>query len=236
MTKESPYQIRRSEDRGGANLDWLTAKHSFSFAEYQDPKHIRFRTMRVLNEDRIAPQKGFPMHPHENMEIITYLLSGSLKHQDSMGNSALIRPDEVQRMSAGTGVVHSETNPSDEETHLFQIWIFPEKNGLSPSYEQKQIPKELRANKLCLIASNAPDEHAVKIHQDASVYVADLSGGKSLTYESKSERHVWIQLAVGELDINGYSINAGDGLAISPSSLLKISALTNSKFLLFDLK
>ncbi|MFT5207109.1 MAG: redox-sensitive bicupin YhaK (pirin superfamily) [Candidatus Omnitrophota bacterium] len=234
MRVSSNFKIRKSGDRGGADHGWLKAKHSFSFAEYQDTEYIQYRSMRVLNEDRIAGGQGFPMHPHKDMEIVTYILSGSLKHEDNMGNSAIIRPGDAQRMSAGTGVVHSEFNPSQEETHLFQIWFLPDKKGLPPGYEQKQIPEESKLNQLCLIASPTPDQYAVKIHQDAKIYACVLETNKNVRFDTSNERHLWIQLASGSLEIDGHKINAGDGLSISAAQSIKIKATTNSEFLLFD--
>jgi quercetin 2,3-dioxygenase len=190
--------IRPAKERGHANHGWLDTYHTFSFADYYDPKNVHFRSLRVINEDRVAPGYGFGTHPHNDMEIITYVLEGALAHKDSMGNGSSIVPGEVQRMSAGTGVMHSEFNHSKgEEVHLYQIWIFPEKKGVEPSYEQKFFPDEEKLNRLRVIASPQAEDGSVKIHQDAKVLAALLEDGKSVSYDLKKGRGAWIQLARG---------------------------------------
>ena len=229
-------QIRKAADRGHANHGWLDTYHTFSFADYQDPKHMSFRSLRVINEDRVEPGQGFGTHEHRDMEIITCILEGELEHKDSMGNGAVIRPGEVQRMSAGTGVTHSEFNPSKTQpVHLLQIWILPEKKDLTPSYEQREFKAQNRKNRLCLVASGKPREDAVKIHQDADLYSSLLDGGKKLEYGLDKNRHAWIQVARGSLRVNDALLQAGDGAAVSQEEKLKISGENDSEFLLFDM-
>ena len=229
-------QIRKAADRGHANHGWLDTYHTFSFADYQDPKHMSFRSLRVINEDRVEPGQGFGTHEHRDMEIITCILEGELEHKDSMGNGAVIRPGEVQRMSAGTGVTHSEFNPSKTQpVHLLQIWILPEKKDLTPSYEQREFKAQNRKNRLCLVASGKPREDAVKIHQDADLYSSLLDGGKKLEYGLDKNRHAWIQVARGSLRANDALLQAGDGAAVSQEEKLKISGENDSEFLLFDM-
>src|ERR1700749_3709901 len=195
--------IRPAKERGHANHGWLDTYHTFSFADYNDSKHVHFRSLRVINEDRVAPGYGFGTHPHNDMEIITYVLEGALAHKDSMGNGAPIVPGEVQRMSAGTGVLHSEFNHSkSEEVHLYQIWIFPETKGIEPSYEQKFFPDEEKLNQLRVIASPDAENGAVKIHQDAKLLATLLEAGKQVTHELKKGRSAWIQVARGSVDVN----------------------------------
>src|SRR3989338_3086106 len=229
-------QIRKAGERGHANHGWLDTYHTFSFADYQDPKHMGFRSLRVINEDRVEPGQGFGTHGHRDMEIITCILEGELEHKDSMGNGAVIRPGEVQRMSAGTGVTHSEFNPSKTKpVHLLQIWILPDKANLTPSYEQREFKSQNRKNRLCLVASGKPREDAVKIHQDADLYSSLLDGGKKLEYGLDKNRYAWIQVARGSLRVNEVLLQAGDGAAISKEEKLKISGESDSEFLLFDM-
>ncbi len=229
-------QIRKAGERGHANHGWLDTYHTFSFADYQDPKHMGFRSLRVINEDKVEPGQGFGTHGHRDMEIITCILEGELQHKDSMGNGAVIRPGEVQRMSAGTGVTHSEFNPSKTKpVHLLQIWILPDKANLTPSYEQREFkPAELK-NRLCLVASGKPREGAVKIHQDADLYSSLVDSGKKLEYALDKNRHAWIQVARGSLRVNDALLQAGDGAAVSKEEKLKISGESDSQFLLFDM-
>jgi len=231
--------IRPAKERGHANHGWLDTYHTFSFADYYDPKNVHFRTLRVINEDRVAPGYGFGTHPHNDMEIITYVLNGALAHKDSMGNGSAIVPGEVQRMSAGTGVLHSEFNHSnDEEVHLYQIWIFPEKKGIEPSYEQKFFSDEEKLNRLRVIASPTAEDGAVKIHQDARLLATILEEGKSVTHELKKGRGAWIQVASGSVNLNGKTLTAGDGAAISDEEKLTLTGNANGKkaeVLLFDL-
>jgi quercetin 2,3-dioxygenase len=228
--------IRKSKDRGHFNHGWLDTYHTFSFDQYYDPAHMHFRSLRVINEDRVAAAHGFPTHSHRDMEIITYILSGELQHRDNMGNGSVSRPGDVQRMTAGTGVAHSEFNPSRTEAcHLLQIWIMPSARDLAPSYEQKFFSEEERTNKLCLIASNIADDGTVVINQDARVYSSLLEAGQSVTHAPGDGRSVWFQLARGSVDVDGEKLNAGDGAAISKQTSLTIAADRDSEFLLFDL-
>ncbi len=231
--------IRPAEQRGHANHGWLDTYHTFSFADYYDPKHEQFRSLRVINEDRVAPGYGFGTHPHRDMEIITYVLEGALAHKDSMGNGSSIVPGEVQRMSAGTGVLHSEFNHSKaEEVHLYQIWLFPERRGLEPSYEQKFFADEEKLNRLRVIASPEGEDGAVRIHQDAKLFATILEEGKSVTHELKKGRGAWIQVARGSVDVNGRTLKAGDGAEITDEEMVTLAGNSNGKkaeVLLFDL-
>lgn len=229
-------KIRKSEERGHANHGWLNTYHTFSFASYFDPEHIQFRDLRVINEDRVIPNKGFGRHPHQNMEIITYVLEGQLAHKDSMGNGSTIKYGDVQRMSAGTGVEHSEFNPSKQElVHFYQIWILPEENGLTPSYEQKHFTKDDKRGDWLLIASHDGEGDSVTIHQDVKVWTTILEN-ESLTYNLDINRHAWVQVARGKIDLNGHSISAGDGAAISAETELTVKSDEESEIILFDLK
>jgi len=220
--------IRKSQDRGHAQHGWLDSYHSFSFADYYDPQWMGFRSLRVINEDRVAPAQGFGSHPHQDMEIITYVLSGQLKHKDSMGNEGIINPGEVQKMSAGTGVVHSEFNASSkEEVHLLQIWIMPDTKGLKPAYEQNLLPVDQQ---------NSFFAFPVTIHQDAKVFRGRLSKGHELTYEIKKDRGAWAQIISGSLSINATPLEAGDAALIEKETNLKFSSQSKCEFLLFDLK
>lgn len=228
--------IRKSQERGHFDHGWLDTYHTFSFDQYHDAAHVHFRTLRVINEDRVAAAHGFPTHSHRDMEIITYILSGALEHRDSMGNGSVIRPGDVQRMTAGTGVSHSEFNPSRKEPcHLLQIWIMPNARNLKPGYEQKFFAEDERKGKLGLIASGAGDNGAVTINQDARVYASLLDAGQAITHEIDADRYAWLQLARGSLNLNGTNLSAGDGAAITKESRVEISAAKDSEFLLFDL-
>ena len=230
--------VRPSAERGHANHGWLDTYHSFSFDTYHDPAHMGFRSLRVINEDWVAGGKGFPPHGHRDMEIVTYVLDGALQHQDSMGNGSVIRPGEVQRMSAGTGVTHSEYNPSPtERLHLLQIWIKPEARGLEPSYEQKKFPAEGRRGRLQLVASRDAREGSVTIHQDAALYAAALAPKQAFTHNLGAGRHAWLQVARGAVTLNGVALKAGDGAAASDETALKIAGAgsSDSEILLFDL-
>ena len=228
--------IRKSEERGHFDLRWLDTYHTFSFDQYKDPAHMHFRSLRVINEDRVAPGQGFPTHSHRDMEIITYIMSGALEHRDSMGNGSVIRPGDVQRMTAGTGVSHSEFNPSESEAvHLLQIWILPKAHGLSPGYEEKAFAEEERRGRLRLIASDDGREGSVSINQDARVYASLLEAGQIITDTLPPNRYAWIQLARGTLRLNGLELKQGDGAAVSKESELSISAHDRAELLLFDL-
>jgi quercetin 2,3-dioxygenase len=230
-------QIRRGKERGHANHGWLDTYHSFSFSDYYDPKFMGFRSLRVINEDWVKPGFGFPTHPHRDMEIITYVLEGSLEHKDSMGTGSVIRPGEIQKMSAGTGVRHSEFNHSkDQPVHLYQIWILPEKEGLKPMYEQKAIPAEEKQGKLRLIASPDPGQGAVQLSQDAQLYTAHLDPGKTVEHKLDDGRYAWVQVTRGAVNIAGNELKAGDGAALSKENVVQLSgAKDGGEVLLFDL-
>ncbi len=228
--------IRKSDERGHANYGWLDTKYTFSFNTYHDPKHMGFRALRVINEDIVAPAQGFGTHGHANMEIITYVVKGALAHKDSTGGEEVLSPNEVQRMTAGTGIRHSEFNPSEtEEVHLLQIWILPDKDGLEPGYEQTFFPAEQKTGKLKLVASKGGTDGSVHINQDVFVYSSILDKDVSVRHQIGSTRHAWIQLIKGRLDLNGTILEAGDGASASDEESLAITALENSEFLLFDL-
>ena len=230
--------IRPSDKRGHANHGWLDTYHTFSFANYYDPSFMGFRSLRVINEDRVAPAQGFGTHAHNDMEILTLVLEGELEHQDSMGNKGAIRPGEIQRMSAGTGVRHSEFNHSSSEpVHLLQIWIEPETRGIAPSYEQRAFTLDERKNHLKLLAAQAPVNGAVKIHQDASLFTAIIDANKSVEYALPEARHGWLQVASGAVSLNGKSLYAGDGAAIQQENKISITGTdaAGSEILLFDL-
>jgi redox-sensitive bicupin YhaK (pirin superfamily) len=228
--------IRKSEERGHFDHGWLNTYHTFSFGHYYDPEHMNFRSLRVINEDWVQPRHGFPTHPHQDMEIITYVLEGALEHRDSLGTGSVIRPGEVQRMSAGTGITHSEKNgSSDELVHLMQIWILPERRGLEPGYEQKMFPPEERRGQLRLIASRDGRDGAVTVHQDVELYVATLATGNQVAHELKPGRHAWIQVARGSATLNGQTLRAGDGAAVTDEDRLEIGTDDTAEVLLFDL-
>ena len=229
-------QIRSRNDRGHANHGWLDTYHSFSFDTYHDLRFMGFRHLRVINEDRVAPGMGFPTHPHRDMEIVTYILEGALQHRDSMGTGSIIRPGEVQRMSAGTGVTHSEQNASKTDpVHLLQIWILPEQKGITPSYEQKQFPHSELQGKLRLVAAGEPRDGAVKIHQDVSLFAGILLPGQTVRHELAKDRHAWLQVARGKVLVNGQELVAGDGAAVSNEPALEIQGKEEAEVLLFDL-
>ena len=229
-------QIRSSNDRGGGDYSWLNTRHTFSFDQYHDPEWMGFRSLRVINEDLIAPGGSFPMHPHRDMEILTYVLDGALAHKDSMGNGSIIHPGDGQRMSAGTGVRHSEANPSPKHpVHLLQIWITPDRKGHPPSYEQKSFGRKEKEGRLRLIASPDGAEGSVTIHQDAKLYACLLSPGQQVVYELAGGRFAWLQIAKGAVELNGKKLEQGDGAAISDERQLKIKASEDSEILLFDL-
>lgn len=229
-------QVRRAQDRGHANHGWLDTYHTFSFASYQDPGHMRFRALRVMNEDVVAPGQGFGTHPHHDMEIVTYVLSGALEHRDSMGNGQVLRPGEFQRMSAGTGITHSEFNPSaTEPVHLYQIWLFPERKGIEPSYEQKQFPAAERHNRWRLVASRDARDGSLRLHQDARIYLASLDAGHSVDHNLAAGRHAWLQVLRGCVALNGVVLDTSDGVAVSDETLLAVRADQDAEIMLFDL-
>lgn len=229
-------RIRKSEERGHADHGWLNTWFTFSFADYHDPKHVQFRTLRVMNDDRVAGGGGFPMHPHRDMEIVTYVLEGALQHRDSMGNGSVIRPGDVQYMSAGTGVMHSEFNASEKEpVHLYQIWMFPDKRGYKPAYDQKNFCEAEKRGKLRLLASPDGKNGSVKIRQDNSVYATILAPRESVKHELRPERHAYVQVARGSVTLNGKRMDEGDGAAISGEKALELTGVENAEVLLFDL-
>ena len=228
--------IRKANDRGHANHGWLDSYHTFSFADYYDPKFMGFRSLRVINEDQIAAKRGFGTHSHRDMEIITYVLEGALEHQDSMGNRSVMRPGEVQRMTAGTGVSHSEYNHCDQEaTHLLQIWILPETRGLEPSYEQKAYSDAEKRGKLRLIASQDGRDGSVKVHQDLNLYATVLGEGEQVNFSVKGDRQVWVQVARGSVMLNGQLLAQGDAAAVSQETLLDLTGKESAEVLVFDL-
>jgi redox-sensitive bicupin YhaK (pirin superfamily) len=229
-------QIRKSEERGHANHGWLNTYFTFSFADYFDREHVQFRTLRVLNDDRIAAGAGFPEHPHQDMEIITYVLEGGLAHRDSMGNGSVIRPGDVQYMSAGTGVTHSEFNASKSEpAHLLQIWMLPEKKGLKPVYGQKNFAESEKRGKLRLVASPDGRDGSVTIRQDNELYATVLGAGESVRHELKPDRHAYVQVARGSVKLNGTQLAEGDGAAISEEKAVELTGVKDAEVLLFDL-
>ena len=231
-------RIRPSEARGHANHGWLDTYHTFSFANYYDPKHMGFRDLRVINEDWISAGEGFGAHPHNDMEIITYIVDGELSHRDSTGHEATIAKDDVQRMSAGTGVVHSEYNNSKSPVHLLQIWIMPEAGDLPASYEDRTFPRADKQNRLQLIASHDGRDGSTRINQDACVFASLLDSGKTLELNLKPGRYAWVQLVKGELDLNGTRLRTGDGAAVSNETKLTLASVSGNgaaEFLVFDL-
>jgi hypothetical protein len=228
--------IRKSDERGHANHGWLDTHFTFSFAEYDDPKHVHFRTLRVMNDDRVAGGGGFPMHPHRDMEIVTYVLEGALEHRDSMGNGSVIKPGDVQYMSAGTGVMHSEFNASKTEpVHLYQIWMFPQKQGLKPAYGQKNFSEVERRGRLRLLVSPDGRDDSVKIRQDNDLYATVLAKGQTVKHELKPERHAYVQVVRGSVSLNGAKLDEGDGAAISNEKIVELTGEKNAEVLLFDL-
>ena len=229
-------ELRPSIERGQTNIDWLKSFHTFSFGDYQDRKHHNFGVLRVINEDWVAPGKGFDTHGHRDMEIITYVLEGSVRHKDSLGNGSIIKPGDIQRMTAGTGVLHSEFNPSNADPlHLLQIWIFPEQKNLEPGYEQKSIADPNKPGEWQLLASPDGKEGSVTIHQDLKLYTAFLNEGGQLDYSHNPDRQVWIQVACGEIVTNGTLMKQGDGAGIREETLIKIQAEKPAEILLFDM-
>lgn len=229
-------EIIESDSRGSADHGWLRAKHTFSFAEYQNPERVQFGTVRVINEDRIAPGKGFGTHPHRDMEIVTYVIDGAIAHKDSMGNGTVIEAGEIQRMTAGTGVQHSEFNHSqDRELHLLQIWIYPEKNGLEPGYEQTRFPREEKLNRLRLVGSRDGRDGSITIHQDVDLYASVLEASNQVSLDLRPDRKVFVQVVEGDITVNGQQLSAGDGAQIQDERALQISAVTEAEFLVFDM-
>ena len=229
-------QIRKSDERGHANHGWLASRFTFSFADYYDPEHVEFRTLRVMNDDHIAGGGGFPTHPHRDMEIVTYVLEGALAHKDSMGNGSTIRPGDVQYMSAGTGVAHSEFNASDKEAvHMYQIWMFPDKRGYTPAYDQKHFDAAEKRGKLRLVASPDGRDGSVQIRQDNELYATLLASGEAVKHTLKPERHAYVQVARGSVTLNGAKLTVGDGAAISQEKSVELIGVEDAEVLLFDL-
>ncbi len=228
--------LRKSDARGAFKIDWLDSKHTFSFGHYHDPKHMGFGDLRVINEDIVVPGGGFETHPHRDMEIITYVMEGALQHKDSLGTGSTIVPGDVQRMSAGTGILHSEFNPlNDKPVHLLQIWILPEKKGIAPSYAQENFTEKRKPGKLTLLVSKDGRDGSLSMNQDANMYVLDLDAGKSFEYNVPTDRSAWVQVARGAATMNGQKLGQGDGVGIRDENILKFTADKKSEILLFDL-
>ena len=228
--------VRKAQDRGHADHGWLNTYHTFSFAGYQDANHLGFRSLRVMNEDRVQPGEGFGTHGHQDMEIISYVLEGALEHKDSMGNGSVLRPGMFQRMTAGTGIQHSEFNASQTESmHFYQIWILPESQGLKPGYEERNFKLEEKQDQLRLVASRDGSNNSLLINQDVYIFLSALNEGKKLNYPINSERHAWLQVIRGKVKVNDHELDTSDGVAISEEAELSISALQTSEFMLFDL-
>src|SRR5579884_676422 len=229
-------RIRKAAERGHFDHGWLDTYHTFSFADYFAPTQLGFRSLRVINDDRVQPGQGFGMHGHRDMEIVTYVLEGALEHRDSLGNGSVLRPGELQHMTAGTGVRHSEFNPSDKEwVHLYQIWLLPDQKGLEPSYEQKAFPEKERQGKLRLVASPTGEQGSLTIHQDARLYLSILKAGESVAHTLTPGRHAWLQVLRGQAALNGHALSAGDGVAVSQEEQLEIRGQNDAEIMLFDL-
>lgn len=236
MNTTTKMTIRRASERGGANHGWLDTKHTFSFADYYDPRHMGFRALRVINEDKVLPGRGFGKHGHRDMEIISYVLEGALGHQDSMGTDGVIKPGDVQRMSAGTGVLHSEMNASkSERVHFLQIWIMPDRDGVEPGYEQKNFPEVDKRGRLRLIASPEGSEGSVKINADAKVYATILGQGEATSLQLEKDRHAWVHVARGTVKLNGEALAAGDGASFSGEATVALEGIEAAEVLVFDL-
>ena len=228
--------VRRGNERGSTQLDWLDSRHTFSFGDYYDPKHMGFSHLRVINEDRVIAGAGFPTHSHRDMEIITYVLEGSLAHEDSTGTSSVIRVGDVQRMSAGTGISHSEYNASKTEpVHFLQIWIVPNETGLQPGYEQRSFDLQKKSGNRVLVAAPDARDGAVKLHQDAELWLADLPKGGELAFPLKARRRAWLQVVRGQMRLSGATLKAGDGAGINDENVVGVKAMEQSEILLFDL-
>lgn len=229
-------KLRKSEERGHANHGWLDSYHSFSFNRYYDPAHMQYSVLRVINEDVIAPDRGFDMHPHRDMEIVTYMLGGELRHMDSLGNGSVIRAGDVQRMSAGTGVVHSEFNASSSESaHLLQIWVLPERKDIEPGYEEKHFARDEKLNQWRLIASHDARQGSLLVHQDISLFATVLEQGKTLEYQLAEQRSIYLQVARGSVSLSGQVLLAGDAAKVEQLPALQLQALEDAELLLFDL-
>ncbi len=228
--------LRKSTERGHVNFGWLDSHHTFSFGSYHDPNHMGFRALRVINEDRVSPGAGFDTHGHRDMEILTYVLEGQLEHQDNTGTGAVISPGEVQRMSAGTGILHSEFNASSTDpVHFLQIWLLPNQRGLSPSYEQRRFNRSEKPSQLHLIAASDGRDGVAVVHQDVELYAGILHTGDRISHRIQPNRHAWVQVARGEVNLNGICLTSGDGAAISDQTEISIEAVQDAEILLFDL-
>ena len=228
--------VRHANQRGHANHGWLDSHHSFSFASYYDPAYMGFRNLRVINEDRVQPGQGFGTHPHRDMEIVSYVLEGGLQHRDSLGTGSVIRPGDVQRMSAGTGVTHSEFNASKSEpVHFLQIWLQPSQPGLAPGYEQKTFSDAEKQGRLCLVASPQPREGSLTIHSDAHLYAGRFAAGERAEHTLAPGRHAWVQVVRGSVRVNGTEAQTGDGVALSQEECVQIEGVKDAEILLFDL-
>lgn len=228
--------LRPASERGHADHGWLDTRHTFSFADYHDPRHMGFRALRVINDDRVKPGHGFGTHPHRDMEIVSYVLDGALEHKDSMGTGSVIRPGDVQRMSAGTGVRHSEFNHSKSEgVRFLQIWILPERTGITPSYEQKTFPAEERKNRLRLVASRDGRDGSLTVHQDVALHAAVLDDGAAVTHALAPGRHAWVQVAKGSASLNGHELGEGSGAAVSGEPAITLTGRGAAEILVFDL-
>jgi redox-sensitive bicupin YhaK (pirin superfamily) len=229
-------QVRKANERGHAEHGWLDSYHSFSFADYYDPRHMGFRSLRVINEDRVAPGRGFPTHPHRDMEIVSYVLDGSLSHKDSMGTGSVIKPGDVQRMSAGTGVLHSEFNASNEDqVHFLQIWLLPERRNLPPGYEQKSFDDAQKRGRLRLVASRDGREGSVTVHQDVALYAGLFDAGEKAELALSSGRHAWVHVARGNARVNGVELAAGDAAQVSEEERVLVEGISGGEVLVFDL-
>ena len=229
-------RLRKAAERGHANHGWLDTYHTFSFGDYYDPRQMGFRALRVINDDRVQPGTGFGMHGHRDMEIVTYVLEGALEHRDSLGNGSVLRPGELQHMTAGTGVRHSEFNPSDREwVHLYQVWLLPERTGLRPHYEQKAFPERERQGKLRLVASPTGEQGSLTIRQDARLYLSTLKTGETVAHALSPGRHAWLQVLRGDVALNGQPLSAGGGAAVSQEGRLEVAARQDAEVMLFDL-
>jgi redox-sensitive bicupin YhaK (pirin superfamily) len=229
-------RVRKAGERGHADHGWLDTYHTFSFADYYDPRHMGFRALRVMNEDRVQPREGFGMHPHRGMEIVTYVLEGALTHRDSLGTGSVLRAGELQRMTAGTGVLHSEFNDSaSEPVHLYQIWLLPDRKGLTPGYEQSAFGEAEKGGKLLLVASPDGREGSLTIHQDARVFLSSLEDGGRVGHDLGPGRHGWLQVLRGRVAVNGRPLSEGDGAAISEEPRVEVVADGRSEVMLFDL-
>jgi redox-sensitive bicupin YhaK (pirin superfamily) len=229
-------EIRKSDERGFADHGWLKTRHTFSFAEYHDRRFMGFRTLRVINDDRVAPAAGFPTHPHRDMEIVSYIVEGALEHRDSMGNGSVIRPGDVQRMTAGTGVTHSEFNPSKaEEMRLLQIWVVPSERGLVPGYDQRHFPEDERRGRLRLIVSGDPREGSIRMRQDADIYAGLLAPGDNVIHELAPDRGAWVQVVRGRIRLGDTQLDEGDGAAVEDERSIDITGEEDAEILVFDL-